>query len=144
MRLNGVDEKGQHVDGVAGTIASLSETLYMEYGLVGFSTTDEDIKIALISDYLYYAGWATTTDQDKGQSVDVNGTTSISVNDWVVIEPLIRAHIELLQAQRMESSASLGAERHGLSVSEARMTYTEAKETMKREAFVEPPFTLDF
>ena len=60
------------------------------------------------------------------------------------MEPVIRAHCDFIQSQRVEGTGSLGGERFGLSVSEAKQAYADAKLEMKKEAFVESPFTLDF
>lgn len=144
MQLNPVDVSGQHSDSDAGTIATLSNLLYTEYALSGYSTQADEIETALAMDYAYYVGWATSSSQEKGQSKDIDRDKVITINEWAVIEPLIRAHCDLLQANRMEANASLGTERFGLSVSEASMNYNNAKEKMQKEAFVEPPFTLDF
>ncbi|ENV14754.1 hypothetical protein F965_00100 [Acinetobacter schindleri NIPH 900] len=144
MQLPSSDEMGQHKDGVAGSIATLSTALADEYALFGYSITAEDVEIALRLDYAFYAGWATTAAQDSGQTLELKSNYPVSLGEWAVIDPVIRAHCELIQAQRMEATGSLGGERFGLSVSEASQNYMNAKLEMKKEAFVEPPFTLDF
>lgn len=144
MRLKPVDDKGQHKEGEAGTIASLSQALYLEYALMGYSTTQEDISTALMLDFSVYAGWATTATQEQGLETEIDENHKISMTEWAVLEPVVRAHCDWVQSQRVEGTGSLGGERFGLSVSEAKMAYTEAKAEMKKESFVEPPFTLDF
>lgn len=144
MRLSPVDQLGQHQDSEAGTIASLSNQLFNEYGLSGYSLTPSDIETALIADFKVYAGWATTATQARGMVTEIDGTQSIELGEWVVIEPVIRAHCELIQAQRMEATASLGGERFGLSVSEAAQKYSDAKLEAEKKAFIEEPFYFDF
>ena len=144
MKLNPVDAKGQHQEGEAGTIASLAEALYLEYALMGYSTTAEDISTAIMLDFAFYAGWATTTTQELGIETEIDENHSISFTEWAILEPVIRAHCDLIQSQRVEGTGSLGGERFGLSVSEAKQAYADAKLEMKKDAFVEAPFTLDF
>ena len=68
----------------------------------------------------------------------------ISISEWAIIEPVIRAHCDLIQANRVEAMDSLGGERFGLSVSEATMGFTEAKREMESKTFVEEPFFISF
>lgn len=144
MQLRPVDENGQYQDSEAGTIASLSDDLFNEYGLSGYSITPDDILTALIADFKLYAGWATTSTQAKGLTTELNGTQVVSIAEWAILDPLIRAHCELIQANRMEATGSLGGERFGLSVSEASQQYTQAKLEAEKNAFVEEPFFLSF
>ncbi|MCO8088254.1 hypothetical protein [Acinetobacter indicus] len=125
-------------------IASLADALLGEYGLMGYSITTEDIILALIQDMSFYAGWEETQEQRQGNTVLIDQNYKIAVHEWAVLDPVIRSHCDLIQAQRSEAAASLGMERFGLSVSEAMQNYNNAKLEMKKEAFVEPPFTLDF
>ena len=144
MKLKPVDAKGLHQEGEAGTIASLAQALYLEYVLMGYSTTTEDISTAIMLDFAFYAGWATTTTQEQGLETEIDENHSISFTEWAILEPVIRAHCDFIQSQRVEGTGSLGGERFGLSVSEAKQAYADAKLEMKKEAFVEAPFTLDF
>jgi hypothetical protein len=69
--------------------------------------------------------------QSKGTATQLNKDYVLSLSEWGLIEPVIRAHCELIQAQRVEGTGSLGGERFGLSVSEATANYKEAKEDLK-------------
>ncbi|MDR6630385.1 hypothetical protein J2X86_002440 [Acinetobacter lwoffii] len=144
MRLSPVDQHGQYQDSEAGTIASLSDQLFNEYGLSGYSLTPSDIETALIADFKVYAGWVTTATQARGQGTTLDGTQSVELGEWAILETVIRAHCELIQAQRMEATASLGGERFGLSVSEASQKYSDAKLEAEKKAFIEEPFFIDF
>lgn len=144
MQLNPINKtSGEHQDSEAGTIAQLSERLYLEYGLIGYSVTPEDIEVALANDFIFYAGWCTTYTQRQGLQTNIDRTQIISVNEWAVIEPVIRAHCEFMQASRMEGTGSLSLERFGMSVSEAQPAYANAKLEMQKNSFVEAPFNLD-
>lgn len=127
----------------AGTISTLADLLTDHYMSMGYSLVKEDIVEVLKIDFLFYASWAIT----KGQltaSLPINQDSEISVGEWGIIEPVIRAHINHIQAQRVEASGSMGGERFGLSAAEAEQAYSLTKENMKKDAFVEEPFTVDY
>lgn len=133
-----VEQDGK--DSPLGNVITVSALVANEFTMVGYSLTDLDIQSALISDFALYAGWCTPYTKENFLETPLDETQVISFNDWAVLEPLVRAHCELLQAQRVEGTGSLGNERFGLSVSEATQNYNLAKETMKKEAYVEAPF----
>ena len=137
-------QDGVYQNSEAGSIASLSDRLFDEYGLMGYSLTPDDILTAIVSDMTFYAGWEATSQQTKGVAVTINAQYVITFDEWAVIEPVVRAHCDFIQAQRVEGTGSLGGERFGLSVGEASQNYINAKEVMKKEAFIEPPFTFGF
>ena len=144
MQLRPIDENGQFEDSEAGTIASLSDLLFNEYGLTGYSLVPDDIETALIADFKLYAGWKSTYTQNKGMVTTLNKTQIVSVMEWMILEPVIRGHCELIQANRMEATGSLGGERFGLTVSEANQQYTDAKREMEGKTFVEEPIFISF
>lgn len=129
-------------DSPLGNVMTISSLVANEFALVGYSLTDLDVQPALIANFAVYAGWNTPYTKENNLPTPLDESQIISFNDWAVLEPLVRAHCELLQAQRVDGTGSLGNERFGLSVSEATQNYNLAKETMKKEAYVEPPFTL--
>lgn len=128
-------------DSPLGTIATLSQLIANEYELSGFSLTDDDLNTILTVDFALYAGWSTPYSTLNGIGTPLDATQIISFGDWAVLENVVKAHCELVQAQRVEGTGSLGTERFGISVSEATTNYNMAKEAMKKEAFVEPPFS---
>ncbi len=137
--LNGIYQSSE-----AASIASLADALFAEYGLLGYSLVPEDICTALINDMRFYAGWEATEQQDLGKTIKLDENYPVALHEWAVLEPVIRAHCDFIHAQRMESAGSQGMERFGLSASEASQSYQNAKLEMKKEAFVEQPFTFDF
>lgn len=137
-------ENGQIEESEAGTIASLSDRLFNGYDLMGYSLTPDEVQMALIEDFLLYAGWKTTYTQNKGMQSPMNENQILSVTEWMIIEPVIRAHCELIQASRMEAAGSLGTERYGLSVSEAAPAYSDAKREMEGKTFFESPVFISF
>ena len=136
------DDNGCFQVSEAGTIASLALMLEKEYAIKGYSIDQVEIEVALIADFLFYSGWESTEQQKKGIEANLDRDYIVHVHEWAIIDDLVRAHCELLQATRMEAVASIGAERHGLSVSEADQAYKTAKEEMKGLAFVEESFVI--
>lgn len=129
----------------AGSILELAVLLEEHYLTQGYSLTREDIAEALRLVYLFYSAWATTQEQVEAVTPSTIGdNTIVSVPEWGIIEPVLRAYLDCMQAQRMEGTASLGVERFGLSVSEAKQAYSVSQEEMKKNAFVEKPFTIDY
>lgn len=127
----------------AGTIYALAELLSDHYLAIGYSLVKEDIIEVLKMDFLFYAGWAVT----KGQlqtTFPIDQNSVISVGEWGILEPVVRAHINFIQAQRMEATGAMGGDRFGLTTSETDQAYALAKETMKKEGFLEKPFTIDY
>ena len=137
-----IDKVFQESD--AASIASLAEILFEELALMGYSLDTVEIENAIIADYRYYAGWEETPKQHQGQAITINRDYILTVSEWALLDPVVRAHCDLIQSNRVEGTGSLGGERFGLTVSEARNLYAEAKVNLKRESFVEPPFTISF
>lgn len=127
----------------AGDIKSLAMALLDEYQTMGYSLTQEDIETILINDYVFYAGWAYTQAQRNAQQL-INRDAIISVGEWGIMSQMIRHHCDYMHAQRMEGSGSLGGERFGLDVGTARQNYETAQENLKKDAFVEEVFTVDY
>lgn len=128
----------------AGSILELAGLLDDHYVSHGYSLTRDDILDVLQVDFLFYTAWATSQEQREGGVRTINENTVISLAEWGIVEPVFRAHLDWIQAQRMESTASLGVASFGLSVPEAKSIFDTAKETMKKDAFIAEPFTIDY
>lgn len=127
-----------------GTIAELSTTLHAELQMSGYSLLFEDVRDAVLCEAQLYAGWATFEEQRfANAAIELDESLPIDAYEWVFIEPVVRAHCEMLQAIRMEGSRSLGTESFGLSVSEARQIYNEQRDLLPKNAFISAPFTMD-
>ncbi|MFK6686377.1 hypothetical protein Q4372_18100 [Acinetobacter baumannii] len=125
---------------VAGSIQQLSEELYKEYQLTGYSILLEDIVKAFIEETKSYAGWATLDCQTKAiTSIELNESIELNGDEYVIIVPLVKAHCDLLQARLVEATRGLGVESYGLSVSEAQQNYNEKKEALPKLAFLMVP-----
>ena len=76
---------------VAGSIQQLSEELYKEYQLSGYSILLDDIVKAFLDEAKYYAGWAVLDCQTKATtSIELNETIVLSGDEYVIIQPLVK------------------------------------------------------
>ena len=134
---------GKLVVSDAGSVQELASLMAEYYQFKGYSITQEDLEEIIVLDFLYYAAFAITAGQSKSdQIIDKNAV--ISVSEWGVLDPVIRAHCDYLQAQRVEASGSIGMQHFGLTSSEANQIYLNAKEEMKKNAFIEEPFLVEY
>lgn len=145
MSVNDTD-----VNHVIGTIQDAANDLYDELLTTGSSLLLSDVIKVFVINTKKYAGWsgelqhcpASDKSCDKPLLV-VDENTVLGVDDWIIIEPVIRAHCDLVQARRMEGAQNLGVQPAGASSSEARQLYDEAVTAMKREAFQFQPFSIE-
>lgn len=127
---------------VAGTISELAEQLHNELSSNGYSLLLDDVVNAALIETQYYAAWAVFQAQrDAVSGVLLDQALPLIAAEWAILDPVIRAHCDLIQARLMEGSRSLGAESFGLDVSSANQNYLEARKVMQDEAFYEPPFS---
>lgn len=126
----------------AGTIESLAGQLYQELALKGYSLLLDDVELVFIESIKIYASHATLECQRTASiPITVDKHLVLHGSEFAIIEPLVRAHCDVIQADLVEGSGSLGAERFGLSKSEAEQAYKEEKEKLPKAAFVEAPFS---
>lgn len=140
---------------VYGTLTEVAAPLYDELLTTGYSLLDTDVLKVLIINTKKYATWAdafNVAEPDDVPASDepcvrpllvIDGDTVMGIDDWAIIEPLVRAHCDLVQARRMEGAQNLGVEGAGMSSSEARQIYVEAENLMKKEAFQFQPFSTE-
>lgn len=135
---------------VMGTVLDIAQDLYDELVTSGSSVTLEDVIKVVITNTKKYAGWSgelqhcpSDKEDCKAPLLTITENTVIGVDDWIIIEPVIRAHCDLVQARRMEGFQGLGGQPSGLSSSEALQLYKESLEVMKKEAFQFQPFSVE-
>ena len=135
---------------VSGDIRLLSELIYNELLTSGYSLTSDDVDEVFLDAVKKYTGWARLDAQfvddlvgNQSHYFNLSPDTRLLADEWVVIEPVVRCHCDLLQARRVEGSQSLGVQAFGISSSEANQLYTMALETMKKEAFYHEPFSIE-
>lgn len=136
---------------VIGSIQDAAKKLYDELLTSGSSLLLSDVTKVFINAAEKYAAWSgrLLTEPLPGSLTTqkpllvITENTVLDVTDWVIIEPLIRAHCDLVQAKRMEGAQGLGVNPSGMSSSEARGYYDEALLRMQKEAFQREPFTIE-
>lgn len=134
---------------VMGTLFEVASDLYDELVTSGSSVTIDDVVKIVIDATKKFAAWSGEMQhcpkEDascKSPLLDITQNTVVTVDDWVLIEPVVRAHCDLVQARRMEGYQGLGGQPSGMLSSEALQYYKEALEVMKKEAFQFQPFTV--
>lgn len=134
---------------VIGTIQDAAQELYDELLTTGSSVRLSEVVKVLITNTKKYAGWSgelqhypSVKDDDK-PLLTITANTVLGVDDWLIIEPMARAHCDLVQARRMEGAQGLGVNPTGMTTSEALQLYKDSIEQMKREAFQCQPFSVD-
>lgn len=133
-----------HPSADAGTLKQRVPALMDELIMSGYSLSEEDVEGVVLSAASLLVSWGRLDWQrQKGDGGHLGLDTPITADEWGIMEPVVRAHCDLIQARRMEGTQSLGMTTFGLSVSEATSHYHQAIETLKREAFCEAPFSID-
>lgn len=130
---------------LAGTIQELASDLYTELMNSGYALIQEDVAQAILRAVLRYVAWDSldaqrNTPQD---TISLDSKIRLAAHEWMIVEPLARAHCDLMQANRMEASRSLGMEQVGLSVSEALQNLQQQQDLMPQKAFCAPPFAIE-
>ncbi|MGP5192921.1 hypothetical protein ACTXJO_04685 [Psychrobacter celer] len=135
---------------VIGTIEDAANDLYDELLTTGYSLLLSDVVKVFIINTKKYAGWSgelqhcpKSDESCVKPLLVIDENTVLGVDDWVIVEPVIRAHCDLVQARRMEGAQNLGVQPAGMSSSEARQLYDDAVKTMQKEAFQFQPFSIE-
>ncbi|MDF2417316.1 hypothetical protein GWP85_07275 [Acinetobacter beijerinckii] len=127
---------------IAGSIEELAMIFYQKLQMKGYSLLAEDVTNALIEETKRYAGCATfRCHRGSAGVITIDKNIVLEGFEWFIIEPCFSANCDLIQAQLVEASRSMGGDGFGMSVSEAEQAFNQAKELMPKNAFVEPPFS---
>ncbi len=137
---------------IKGVIGEYCNVLYDELLTSGYSLLLDDVQNIVLQEVRFLAGWCRLACQHSDDEPPIGGFGSFTIDldtillldEWVVIEPVVRCHCDLVQARRMEGSQALGVMAFGLQSSEALQNYNMAVETMKKEAFHNAPFSVDY
>lgn len=128
---------------VAGTVKDLSNDLFIELQNSGYSLLDSDVLAVFLNEVQYYASWSVLEVQRLSATATlISDSIILHAYEWAILNPVVRAHCDLIQAKLMESSRSLGGDGFGLTVSEANQIYLESRTRMQFEASYEPPFSI--
>lgn len=128
-----------------GTLEVLAGQLHSELQGCGYSLLLSDVEQAALLEVQYYAGWTLLEVQRQSSNptaVLLDKTVNIDAYEWSIIEPVVRAHCDLMQARLVEGSRSLGGDGFGLQVSEAQQNYVMEREKLPKLAFIAPPYTV--
>lgn len=137
---------------VIGRLSEFCDSLYDELLTSGYSLLPDDVQNIVLQEVRFLAGWCRLACQHSDDDPPLGGFGSFHIDldtvlladEWVVIEQAVRSHCDLVQARRMEGSQALGVTPFGISSSEALQNHTQARETMKREAFHHAPFSVEY
>lgn len=140
--LSQVTELNIYPSSQAGTVAELSDLVTNELLMSGYSLGQDDVQSIILAECRYYSGWAMFEAQ-KSSVISLDDSLVLDAYEWSILEPAIRAHLDLRQAQHMEAIKSIGSTDFGLSVSEARQIYLQERAEVPKTAFVEPPYSLE-
>jgi len=125
-----------------GTIKETAELLYEQLHKSGYALLLTDILGICLSETMNYAAWAVLESQKNELGYPyIHQDTMLHGYEWAMIEMVIRAHCDLLQARMMEATRSLGGDGFGMTVSEAQSNYVQEREKLQKLASYEPPFS---
>lgn len=128
---------------MAGTIAHLASVLLEELEFSGESIAIEDAEKSIIDHAVLYAGWQSLyVQKNSTQPIEVNQALELELGEWSIIEPVVRAHLELIHSKRVDGSGAISGERTGKDPMTANTDYVAAKEEMKKNAFCEEVFSV--
>jgi hypothetical protein len=142
MAIKLIDRLEVYLSASAGTVKELSNLVFNELILSGYSLGEDDIENVILSECRVYSGWS-MFDSQRDSVIKIDSDLILSQGEWSILEPVIKANLDLKQAQRMESIKSIGSQDFGLSVSEARQIHKEERDAMPRLAFCEEPYSLE-
>lgn len=127
-----------------GTLDELAIQVGTTLLSAGSSVLPHDVLQIIKTETLFYMGYC-DLDAHVGVTLPlVTDDLRLNASEWAVIQPVVIAGCKLLQAERMEASGSIGAERFGLDVGTAQQLYDTARLELPNNAFVQPPYSLNF
>lgn len=113
-------------------IDDLASNLHEELLFNGDSLTYEDVQKSIIDHARQYTGWQSL----KGH------VGELSHGEWAILSPVVRSHLDYVQAKRMEGSRAINGESFGKDVNSAYQDYKAELDEMPKKAFNEQPFWL--
>lgn len=124
-------------------ISDLASLLHNELQFNGDSVLLEDVEKSIADHARLYAGWKTLHYQHKQTTpIVINGAFMLEVGEWAILEPVVRSHLEFVQAKRVEGSRAINGEMFGKDVNSAYQDYKIELDAMPQKAFVEEVFSV--
>lgn len=115
------------------SISDLAGNLHEELLFNGDSLTYEDVEKSIIDHARLHNGWQHLADANKQLLTD---------GEWAILYPVVRTHLDYVQAKRMEGSRAINGEAFGKDVNSAYQDYKLELDEMPKKAFNEQPFWL--
>ena len=115
------------------SVADLAHNLHEELLFNGDSLTYEDVEKSIIDHARLHNGWQYLADHSKATLTD---------GEWAILHPVVRTHLDYVQAKRMEGSRAINGEAFGKDVNSAYQDYKFELDEMPKKAFCEQPFWL--
>lgn len=133
----------QYQPSMAGTVADLATVLLEEFEFSGESISIEDAEKSIIDHVVLYSGWQPLYVQTKStQPVLVDRSLELELGEWSIIEPVVRAHLEMIHAKRSDGSGAISGERIGKDPITAQNDYMTVKNEMGKNAFCDEVFSV--
>lgn len=123
------------------SIADLALGLHKELQFNGDSVLLEDVEQSIIDHARLYAGWKTLYYQHK-TPISLNRDFMLEVGEWAILNPVVRSHLEFVQAKRVEGSRAINGEMFGKDVNSAYQDYKNELDTMPQKAYVQDVFSV--
>lgn len=137
-------------DHVMGTVQDVAQSLYDELIMSGSSLMLSEVVKAVIKATIKYAAWSGEMqhcpigdESCKSPLLSITANTVLGVDAWAIIEPVVRAHCDLIQARRIEAGQGLGMQPTGISSGEARQIYDDALLVLEKKSFQCEPFSVE-
>lgn len=123
---------------VLKSMTDISSSLYDELLFNGDAISLDDVKQSIIKHMQILAGWQALTHRQEPLDDDV----MIEYGEWAVLYPVVRAHLDYVQAKRMEGSRAISGEAFGKDVNTAYQDYKYELDELPKKSFCEKPFYL--
>lgn len=120
------------------SIVNLTNNLYEELLFNGDAITTDDIKKSIMDHLHVLAGWQKLTHHQE--SLNDGDEVMIEYGEWAILRPVVRAHLDCMQAKRMEGSRAISGDSFGKDVNTAYQDYKFELDELPKKAFCERPF----
>lgn len=122
------------------TANEYAKMIYEELSLSGFALMPEQVNFAVNHGVRTYSTWASFEVEYNDQD-PLN--RPLTVEEWGILEPFVRAHCNLLQARLVDASRPMGIEGF-IDINSAEANLKEEEAILIHKAYYEPPITFDF
>lgn len=118
-------------------VTDLANGLYEELLFNGDAVTIDDVKKSIVDHLRLMAGWQMLTHRQDSLDTD---DIMIEYGEWAILQPVVRTHLDYVQAKRMEGSRAINGEAFGKDVNSAYQDYKFELDELPKKSFCEKPF----